>query len=77
MPDYTRLTNLEVTGEVKAKKTKLGLTQATYTVTSTDAEEAASTAPTKAEFDAVAALANELKSKLNKLVKQLATGSDT
>ena len=77
MAEYTRLTNLEVTGDLKAAKTKIGLTKATYTATSTDPTAAASTAPTKAEFDAVVTLIKELKSKHNKLVSQLATGSDT
>lgn len=77
MAEYTRLTNLEVTGEIKAPKVELGLTQSTYTATSTDPTAAASTAPTKAEFDAVVTLIKELKSKYNKLVSQLITGSDT
>ena len=77
MADYTKLTDLEVTGEIKAKKTKLGLTKATYTATSTDPTAAASSAPTKAEFDAVVTLLKELKTKYNKLVNQLITGSDT
>ena len=77
MPDYTKLTNLEVTGDLKAATTKIGLTTSTYLATSTDPTAAASTAPTKAEFDAVVTLIKELKSKHNKLVNQLATGSDT
>ncbi len=77
MADATRFTDLEVKGEVKAKKTKIALTQATYTATSTDPTAAASTAPTKAEFDAVVTLIKELKTKYNKLVSQLITGSDT
>ena len=77
MADATRFTNLEVKGEVKAKKTKIALTKATYTATSTDPTAAASTAPTKAEFDAVVTLIKELKTKHNKLVSQIITGSDT
>jgi hypothetical protein len=77
MPDYTRLTNLEVTGELKVPEVKIGLTSSTYTATSTDPTAAASTAPTKAEFDAVVTLIKELKTKHNKLVSQLITGSDT
>lgn len=77
MADATRFTDLEINGEVKAKKTKIGLTKATYTATSTDPTAAASTAPTKAEFDAVVTLIKELKSKYNKLVSQIITGSDT
>lgn len=77
MAEYTKLTNLEVTGDLKAATTKIGLTTATYTATSTDPTAAGGTAPTKAEFDAVVTLVKELKTKHNKLVSQLATGSDT
>lgn len=77
MADATRLTNLKVDGTIEAGKTKIGLTTSTYTATSTDPTAAASTAPTKAEFDAVVTLIKELKTKYNKLVNQLATGSDT
>jgi len=73
MADYTRLTNLEVTGKTVNK----GLTKTTYTATSADATAAAGSAPTKAEFDKVVTLVNELKTKMNKLVSQLATGSDS
>ena len=74
--DYTRLTNLEVTGKLKADG-GLSITENSYKVTAADATAAASTAPTKAEFDAVVTLVNELKADHNKLLKQLATGSDT
>ena len=74
--DYTRLTNLEVTGELKADG-GMGLTENSYKITSADATAAAGSAPTKAEYDAVVTLVNELKTKVNLLVKQLATGSDT
>lgn len=73
MADATKLTNLTLDGKLKVT----GLTASTYTATSTDPTAAASTAPTKAEFDAVVTLIKELKSKHNKLVKQLITGSDT
>ena len=76
MADYTRLTNLEVTGTMKSKG-GIGLTENTYKITSADATAAASTAPTKTEFDKVVTLVNEIKADLNKLVKQLATGKDT
>lgn len=77
MAEFTKLTNLEVTGQLKAGKIVDGITKSTYTATSTDPTAAASTAPTKAEFDAVVTLIKELKTKHNKLVSQLATGSDT
>ena len=77
MADATRLTDLKLDGSLEAKKTKIGLTKATYTATSTDPTAAASTAPTKAEFDAVVTLIKELKTVHNKLVSQLITGSDT
>lgn len=72
---YTKLTKLEV-DKLKVNG-GMDITKASYTVTSANATAAAGTAPTKAEFDAVVTLANELKSDLNKLVSQLATGSDT
>lgn len=79
MTNATRLTNLEITGdlEVKGKEILSGLTQNTYKVSSADATEAASTAPTKAEFDAVVTLVNEIKTDYNKLLKKLCTGSDS
>ena len=40
---YTRLTNLEVSGELKAAKVVAGITKATYTATKTNAAEAAAT----------------------------------
>ena len=73
MAEYTKLTNLKVTGSF----VQAGLTKATYTATKADPTAAAGTAPTKAEFDAVVDLVKELKSKHNKLASQLATGSDT
>lgn len=73
MADYTKLTNLEVTGKIK----NAGLTKSTYTATSANGAAAAGEVPTKAEFDAVVTLLNELKTKHNKLVSQLITGSDT
>lgn len=73
MAEFTRFTNLEVTGTFK----QAGLTKATYTATSADATAAAGSAPTAAEFKKVVDLVNELKSKHNKLASQIATGSDT
>lgn len=64
---YTRFTNLEVTGDLKAEG--LSLTDSTITKTAkADATAAASTAPTKAEYDAVVELVNDLKAKYNALV---------
>lgn len=68
--DFTRFTNLEVTGVFKNS----GIKEADFKITSADAAAAAGAAPTKAEFDAVVTLANELKADLNKLVKQLTSG---
>lgn len=68
--DFTRFTNLEVTGVFKNS----GIKEADFKITSADAATAAGTAPTKAEFDAVVTLANELKADLNKFVKQLTSG---
>ena len=79
MKNATRLTHLEVMGErqVNGAIKASGLKEATYKAISDDAEEAAGEAPTKAEFDAAVTLLNELKTKYNKLLKQLLTGSDT
>lgn len=64
---YTRFTNVEVTGEFKAEG--LSLTDDTIEkTTKADAVAAAGTAPTKAEFDAVVTLVNDLKAKHNALV---------
>ena len=68
MANYTRFTNLEVTGKFKNS----GMTAATYKATSADAAEAAGAAPTKAEYDAAVTLLNELKADYNKLVDMLA-----
>ena len=65
MGKYTRFTNLEVTDELKLGSMKAS----TSKVTAADA--AAGSAPTKAEFDAVVTLANELKAKYNALATKL------
>ncbi len=79
MENATRLQNLEVLGnlEVHGATKNGGMKEADFKVTAADAAAAAGTAPTKAEFDAVVTLVNELKAKHNKLVKQLATGKAT
>lgn len=64
MAEYTRFTNLEVTGDFRLN----GAAKTAATVTSANAAAAAGTAPTKAEFDAVVALVNELKAKHNALI---------
>ena len=77
MENATRLQNLEVLGdlEVHGATKNGGMKEADFKVTA--AAAAAGAAPTKAEFDAVVTLVNELKAKHNKLVKQLATGKAT
>jgi hypothetical protein len=72
MGNATRLTNLEVTGELKTGSVKIGLTASDYKTAKTDGTAAAGSAPTKAEFDAVVELANDLKAKYNALVDKLA-----
>lgn len=72
MDKATRFTNLEVTGDVKVGgDLKLNATASAYTAASADATAAADSAPTKAEFDAVVTLVNELKAKHNALVSKL------
>lgn len=56
MAKYTRFTNLEVTGDLKFNGLK---------TEKPDATAAAGSAPTKAEFDAVVELVNDLKAKVN------------
>lgn len=79
MENAPRLQNLEVLGdlEVHGATKNGGMKEADFKVTAADAAAAAGAAPTKAEFDAVVTLVNELKAKHNKLVKQLATGKAT
>ena len=78
MENATRLTSLEVTGDldVKGSMTASGLDEDTYLAVSPDAAEAAGSAPTAAEFNAVVTLVNELKANHNKLTKRLITGAD-
>ena len=63
MGKYTRFTNLEVTDELKLGSMKASTSKVTAA--------AAGSAPTKAEFDAVVTLANELKAKYNALATKL------
>lgn len=67
MAGYTRLTHLEVTGDFK----NTGMSASEFKVTSANAAAAAASAPSKAEFDAVVTLLNELKTDYNKLVDAL------
>ncbi len=67
MGKYTRFTDLEVTGALKLGSVK----QSGSKVTTADAAAAAGAAPTKAEFDAVVALANDLKAKYNALIAKI------
>lgn len=67
MGKYTRFTDLEVTGELKLG----GVKQSGSKVTTADAAAAAGAAPTKAEFDAVVTLVNDLKAKYNALVAKI------
>ena len=61
--EFTRLTNLEVTGTLKQS----GLTAGK--VTAADAAAAAGATPTKVEFDALVTLANANKAAINALIK--------
>lgn len=67
MGKYTRFTDLEVTGALKLGSVK----QSGSKVTTADAAAATGAAPTKAEFDAVVALANDLKAKYNALIAKI------
>lgn len=77
MPDYTGLTNARVTGDILAGNVEATNLTVSGTfraagatkVSAADASAAASDdGPTKAEFDAVVTLANELKARLNAIV---------
>jgi len=78
MAKYTRLTNLEVTGELKVDGNVLqgGIDKTDFTVTSDNATAAAGSAPTAAEFKKTVDLCNELKASVNALVTKLADGTD-
>lgn len=67
MGKYTRFTDLEVTGALKLG----GVKQSGSKVTAADAAAAAGAAPTKAEFDAVVTLVNDLKAKYNALIAKI------
>ena len=71
MAFYTRFTNVEVAGDLKAGSLQLDIDADDYEVTEDDAEAAAGSAPTKAEFDAVVDLCNEIKEKYNALLEKL------
>ena len=62
MMAYTRFTNVEVTGDLLLHNTGISATD------KPDAAAAAGSAPTKAEYDAVVTLVNDLKAKYNALV---------
>ena len=67
MAEFTRLTNLEVTGELKYS----GLSSSAAAITSADATAAAGSAPTAAEFKKTVDLGNELKATVNALLGSL------
>ena len=66
--ESTKLTNLEVTGTLKADDVELDVGTK---VTADDATAAAGSAPTKAEFDAAVTLCNAIKASLNGLIDDL------
>lgn len=74
--DYTVLTNLKVTGKLEAENIEFGLTESDYKVTSDDAPTMGESY-SQADVQKLATLANEIKADLNRLVKMLATGSNT
>lgn len=70
---YTKFKNLLIDGKLKVGGDfDLGLDADRYTVKAANAKAAEDSAPTKAEFDAVVKLANELKTKLNSLAGDIA-----
>lgn len=68
MARYTKLTALQV-DELQAAAVKLSAS--IDQVTAANAAAAAGTAPTKAEFDVVVTLANQLKTTVNAIVNAL------
>lgn len=75
MDGYTTFDNVRVRGTLLAEG-GMGLEEDTYEVTAADATAAAGSAPTKAEYDALVTLANQLKSKYNTLLGVLAGGAE-
>ena len=74
---YTRFTNLEVTGEMKSAG-GFGITKATYASDSTKTLPSSMSASyTQAEQTKILQALDDLRTKYDKLVSQLATGSDT
>ena len=71
MDSYTTFTNVLVTNDLKAGSLHLDIDADDYEVTEDDAAAAAGSAPTKAEFDAVVDLCNEIKEKYNELLEKL------
>ena len=72
MADKTVFTGVKVAGDLEASGSfKTALMRSTYKTTKTDGAAAAGEAPTKAEYDAVVTLVNDLKAKYNALVDAL------
>ena len=67
MKEYTVLENLELTGKLKLSGQKASIRK----TDKANAPAAAGSAPTKAEFDALAALCNDLKAKYNALAEAI------
>jgi len=75
--EFTRFTNLEVTGEMKSAG-GFGLTKTTYATDSTKTlPAAAGDSYSKTDFGKVIAALDDIITKYNKLVNQLSTGSDS
>ncbi len=65
--NYTVLDNLELVGKLRLSGQKKSIAK----TAKADAAAAAGTAPTKAEFDAVVELLNDLKAKYNALAEAI------
>ena len=68
MADFTRLTKLEVTDELKVKEIRLTGVTGIAAISSANATAAAGEAPTAAEFKKTVDLCNELKTQMNKII---------
>lgn len=75
MADYTVLTNLEVTGDLKASG-GMGLTKASYKTDSTKTLPTAGSTYKQSDIEAIVAALTDLRTKYDTLVTKLADGTD-
>ena len=75
MADYTVLTNLKVTGDMKAEG-GVGITKSTYKTDSTKTLPTPGASYAKTDIEAICAAITDLRTKYDNLVTKLAEGTD-